>query len=73
MSYYGLNKVKHRGIVDELVKKGLIERNGLKFQTGPLHDDPDCSLVSRYRRTAVVCPLKMDEELQEVQGASKED
>jgi predicted transcriptional regulator len=26
MSYCGLNNVKHRGIVDELVEKGLIER-----------------------------------------------
>ena len=27
MSYCGLNNVKHRGIVDEMVEKGLIERN----------------------------------------------
>ena len=26
MSYCGLNNVKHKGIVDELVAKGLIER-----------------------------------------------
>lgn len=26
MSYCGLNNVKHKGIVDELVEKGLIER-----------------------------------------------
>jgi predicted transcriptional regulator len=27
MSYCGLNNVKHKGIVDELVEKGLIERS----------------------------------------------